>query len=165
MKTDELIKKYPKIFATYEGNPQGVNWYGVPDGWLPIIDKLCGAIQHYLDHYKPSVKNPDYVEGSTYISDDVTTHRYIKQSLPQMTCLQMKEKFGGLRFYVANSDDNIEGMIKMATYICSNTCESCGTEEDLGVTMGWISVRCKKCADIVNRKWLSKEEWKKTYRA
>jgi len=33
--TEELIKKYPKIFEPYEGNPGNVNWGGVPNGWLP----------------------------------------------------------------------------------------------------------------------------------
>jgi hypothetical protein len=157
MTTDELIKKYPKIFASYEGNPNGINWYGVPKGWLPIIDKLCGSIQQYLNYHKTSEDNPDYIEGSEFVKYDTSTHRYITKPLPQMTCLQMKEKFGGLRFYVKNSNSEINGMIKMAEYICNTTCETCGTEENLGITKGWISVMCKSCAEEKNKEW-SKEE-------
>lgn len=126
MTTEEIIKKYPKIFQTYEGNPGDVNWHGVPKGWLPVIDKLCGSIQSYIDNHV------------TYTKDG-------KYNPTQVTCLQMKEKFGGLRFYTNGHDDVIEGMITMAEYICDNTCENCGSEEDLGLTKGWVSVMCRTC--------------------
>jgi hypothetical protein len=134
MKTEQLIQKYPKIFKDYEGNPQRVNWHGVPDGWLPIIDKLCGAMQNYIDNHRRYTKDGP-----------------VKPE--QVTCTQMKEKFGGLRFYTDGHDDVIEGMITMAEYLCDNTCEKCGSEEDLGYTQGWISVMCNACAMGSNRKW------------
>lgn len=127
MTTKELIAKYPKIFQQYEGNPYEVNWYGVPEGWLSVIDKLCGSIQSYVDN------TTIYEDGG-------------KRHTPQPVCIQMKEKYGGLRFYVDNSDERVEGMIRMAEYICDNTCEGCGSEKDLGVTRGWISVLCRTCA-------------------
>jgi hypothetical protein len=127
MTTEQLIQKYPKIFQQYEGNPGMVNWYGVPKGWLDIIDKLCGAIQ-------------EYVNSTTRYTKDGP----IKPIQPTLT--QMKEKFGGLRFYMDNSDDYIEGMIRMAEYMCDNTCQDCGSEQDLGLTKGWISVLCRTCA-------------------
>jgi hypothetical protein len=147
MTTKELILKYPKIFAPYEGNPDNVNWYGVPKGWLPIIDKLCGAIQNYLDFSKSYMPNPEYVEGLEYERDNIKTHKFIQQPRPQVTCVQMKEKFGGLRFYVNNSNETVNGMITMAEYLCDNTCEVCGSEENLGHTTGWITVCCKPCYD------------------
>ena len=122
---DELVEKYPKIFQDYEGNPERVNWY-CPDGWLPILDILCGSIQSYIDH----------------------TVRYTKDGPvrpAQVTCSQMKEKFGELRFYTDGNDSNVDGMIDMAEYMCDNTCEACGTHENLGYTQGWISVRCENC--------------------
>jgi hypothetical protein len=124
--TKELIAKYPKIFEDYEGNPGRVNWYGVPDGWLSIIDKLCGAMQNYIDH------TTRYTNGGPITPE-------------QVTCVQMKEKFGRLCFYTNGHDDVIEGMITMAEYLCDNTCDECGSEEDLGVTSGWINVKCRKC--------------------
>jgi hypothetical protein len=161
MTTKEIIAKYPKIFETYNGNPGDVNWFGVPEGWLPIIDKLCGSIQHYIDYVYLSEPNPNYVEGSQYKSDDETTHRFIRKGVPQVMCSQMKEKFGGLRFYTFGHDDIVEGMIKMAEYMCDNTCEECGSENDLGMTTGWITVKCRSCAEKEpNRTWYTKEEWK-----
>lgn len=125
---DELLKKYPKIFQDYEGNPYRVNWSGVPKGWLPIIDKLCSSMQSYIDGTRRWDK-----EKKEWIHP------------PQVTCAQMKEKFGGLRFYTDGHNDVIEGMITMAEYLCSNTCEVCSSEEELGYTTGWITVCCKSC--------------------
>jgi hypothetical protein len=157
MKLQELLDKYPKIFQQYEGNPGGINWTGVPEGWLPIVDKLCAVIQKHCDS-PSSMENPEYVEGSSYDRDDSSTHRYIQIARPQVKCVQMKEKFAGLRFYVENADERVMGMISMAEHICANTCETCSTEEGLGFTKGWITVRCKKCAVEAGKEWISREE-------
>lgn len=125
--TKEIIAKYPKIFQNYEGNPGMVNWHGVPTGWLPIIDKLCACIQHYIDYHVSYTKDGQYKPA-------------------QVTCTQMKEKFGGLRFYTDQHDEIVEGMIKMAEHLCDETCQDCGSEEDLGITSGWITVLCRTCA-------------------
>lgn len=142
MQTEDLIAKYPKIFQDYEGNPGQCNWQDAPTGWLPIIDKLCGAIQNYIDK----------------------TTRYTKDGPikpEQVTCVQMKEKFGGLRFYTNGHDDIVEGMITMAEYICDNTCQDCGSEQDLGVTSGWVSILCRNCVighgDRAMNAWKAKE--------
>lgn len=143
MTTEDIINKYPKIFQSYEGNPDNVNWYGVPDGWLPIIDKLCGAIQDYIDNTKR------YIDGEL-------------KTPTQVVCTQMKEKFGGLRFYIEGGDDFVEGMINMAEFMCDNTCDECGSEEDLGVTKGWISVKCRTCVmkhgDRAMESWTPKKQ-------
>ena len=140
--TEEIIAKYPKIFQDYAGNPGRVNWYGVPNGWLHIIDKLCGAIQNYIDSV------------TIYTKDG-----FVKPE--QVTCVQMKEKYGGLRFYANHTDDTIEGMISMAEYMCRNTCDECGTEKDLGLTSGWISVKCRTCVtghgDRAMNAWTAKK--------
>jgi len=169
MKTEDVIAKYPKIFADYEGNPGRCNWHGVPDGWLPIIDDLCGAIQEYIDKHSHSIDNPEYVIGSEWNLDDVTTHRYIQKHPDQVTCTQMKEKFGGLRFYENNGDKKVDGMIHYAEYLADNTCQDCGTREDVGtITKGWITTICRSCVTASSGKameaWVSnnapKEETK-----
>jgi hypothetical protein len=160
--TEEIIAKYPKIFEDYPGNPGRCNWHGVPTGWLPIIDDLCGSIQEYIDHHRHSIDNPDYIEGSTWNYDDITTHKSIMVSHDQVTCTQMKEKFGGLRFYENGADKIVDGMIHYAEYLADNTCQDCGSREDLGRTSGWISTICRTCAigngDRAMAAWKSKNE-------
>lgn len=123
----ELIAKHPKIFEPYPGNPGLVNWSGIPQGWIPIIDDLCSCIQHYID------TTVQYIEGTP-----------VKCS--QVTCTQMKEKFGELRFYYQGGNEVIEGMVEMATFLCSHTCELCGARTEGAKSYnGWINVYCKNC--------------------
>jgi len=48
----------------------------------------------------------------------------------------------------------------MAEYLCDNACQDCGSEQDLGITSGWISVLCRTCAiangDCAMNNWKSK---------
>lgn len=130
MTLKELIQKYPKIFESYEGNPYGVNWEA-PEAWLPVIDDMCGAIQSYIDNVVW------YKDGEEFRPQ-------------QVKCVQMKEKWGKLRFYTRGADKTVEGMISMTTYICRQMCESCGTRENIGITDGWVSICCKPCYDAGN---------------
>jgi len=141
--TEKIIAKYPKIFEDYQGNPGRVNWHGVPEGWLPIIDKLCDCMQWYIDHHVKHTKEGQYKPA-------------------QVTCSQMKEKFGGLRFYENGADKTVDGMIHYAEYLADNTCQDCGSREDIGRTSGWISTICRTCAigngDRAMAAWKSKNE-------
>ena len=141
MTQEQLLQKYPKIFKPYEGNPRGVNWF-IPDGWIGIVDTLCGSIQDHVDN------TYDWINGE-------------KEPKDQVRCTQMKEKFGGLRFYTDSGDDVVEGMVKMAEFLCENTCQDCGSEENIGKTTGWIYTICKSCADKrENTSWQSLEDLK-----
>jgi len=125
--TRELIAKYPKIFQQHKENQGMRNWMNVPNSWLHIIDILCGSIQSYIDNVTV------YIEGKKHI-------------IPQVICFQMKEKYGCLRFYAYGGDDHTEGMIYMAEHLCDNTCQDCGSTNDIGRTKGWITTLCRTCA-------------------
>lgn len=129
---EEIIEKYPKIFEDYVGNPFRINWT-CPTGWLDTLDDLCGCIQYRVDNYRMYNK-----EG---------VHR-----CSQVTCSQVKEKFGGLRFYTNGTDHEVSGMIDMAEYLCRDTCMNCGSRENVTETSGWIVNLCKTCMDEYNNK-------------
>lgn len=132
MQIDNLIEKYPKIFQDYEGNPGRVNW-SVPKGWIQIVDDLCGSLQSYIDNVR-------------YYSKE-----HGEYTPPQVQCLQVKEKFGGLRFYTINHNDIQEGMIMFAEYLSKNTCIKCGSRDGVEMkTEGWIQPLCKNCNQNVN---------------
>lgn len=107
-----MEERFPKMFETPYGG------FGVSGGWWPILEALCSQIQHHIDW-----KN--------------------KQSevVPQVTVSQIKEKFGGLRFYYDGGDDEISGMVRMAESWADHSCETCGapgTRRD----GGWIKTLC-----------------------
>lgn len=60
---------------------------------------------------------------------------------------QVKEKFGGLRFYTMGANEEIYNRISQAEYDSYNTCEICGSTEDVTSEGNWITTFCKKCRD------------------
>ena len=70
---------------------------------------------------------------------------------PDCRATQVKEKFGGLRFYVTgiNIEVSKQGweLIDDAENESFATCEDCGSVEDVTQTKGWIITLCKKCMD------------------
>ena len=109
--------KYPKIFVGKYGG------FAVGKGWYPILEKLCANIQHHIDW---KVK-----QG---------------QDIAQVEVNQIKEKFGGLRFYYQGGDDQIHGMVQMAESFAGTLCEDCG---GIGTRRsgGWIRTLCDKHED------------------
>jgi hypothetical protein len=123
-----LVEKYPKIFANRNGDPKEtlMCWgFECGDGWYPIINTLCSEIQSRIDWNN---KNVDNGYGN---------YKEIKQ----VVAVQIKEKFGGLRFYYEGGDDHIHGMVRMAENWASTTCEICGNP---GQTRHgfWIKTLC-----------------------
>jgi hypothetical protein len=84
------------------------------DGWFTIINMLCRNIQSHLNW---------------------------KQEIPQVVVKQVKEKFGGLRFYVEGGDEYTNGLISMAEAMSEHTCEVCGHPGETRQG-GWIKVLC-----------------------
>ena len=62
---------------------------------------------------------------------------------------QIKEKFGGLRWYAASYGLGSR-VIDVYEHISYNVCISCGKAENVRITRGWISPVCWK--DVFNRK-------------
>lgn len=62
---------------------------------------------------------------------------------------QVKQKVGGLRFYIGVSTEEIRQAIDMAEGECERTCEHCG---ETGLrrrnASGWLMVLCDTCAVV-----------------
>ena len=56
---------------------------------------------------------------------------------------QVKEKFGGLRFYINSGTDEINKRIRKAEDDSYETCETCGEPGELRKD-GWWTVACDK---------------------
>jgi hypothetical protein len=65
---------------------------------------------------------------------------------PQIIAAQIKEKFGGLRFYVEGASDQQYAVISFVESLSYHVCEKCGTMKNIGRTKGWIKTLCKGCA-------------------
>lgn len=103
------------------------------DGWYDILDELSPIVQREFAILK-----------ETYTD------------VPEV--LQIKEKFGGLRFYVSTSTDNLNEAIRDAEHRSFRTCEFCGEPGQLGrlggrrsdpqpKKWGWAKTMCESCED------------------
>lgn len=68
------------------------------------------------------------------------------KTCPKIQASQVKEKFGGLRFYTWNSNDKAENLIDKAENDSYKICEICGNSGKPN-NDGWISTLCDSCRD------------------
>ena len=107
-----MKERFPKMFSQPYGG------FAVGPGWWPILESLCANIQHYSDCKE---KQGNFI--------------------PQVTVEQIKEKFGGLRFYYIGGDDVVDGMVRMAESWAEHACEECG-KPGQSRRGGWIKTLC-----------------------
>ena len=58
---------------------------------------------------------------------------------------QIKEKFGGLRFYTGPAPESFYNDIDAAEKASMKTCEECGQPGKTRNTDGWMRTRCDAC--------------------
>ena len=87
------------------------------DGWYNILDTLCGQIQNL---------------------------NLLKQF--NVEAVQVKQKFGGLRFYYNGGDEFIEGLTSMAEAISNRTCEECGSPATTTTRGHYTKTQCLRCS-------------------
>jgi len=59
--------------------------------------------------------------------------------------MQVKTKFGRLRFYATNSDRYLEGAIAMAELQCDKICPYCNSYNQQKTNSGRFVKKCEKC--------------------
>ncbi len=71
---------------------------------------------------------------------------------PTVQAVQVKEKLGGLRFYVGPTNDTAFDLIQAAEAESLHTCECCGTKEKVSTKpykgSYWIYTYCQTCRAI-----------------
>ena len=76
---------------------------------------------------------------------------------PPLEVVQVKEKFGGLRFYTgalsSSQDINTWDRIHDVEARSLLTCEFCGARGDLVSLRGWMKTLCPVCEDAANAKF------------
>jgi hypothetical protein len=147
---EQLCTKYPLIFQHRYGNPTmtGMCWgFECRDGWYDLIDSLCQGIQSRINAQKHFIKFAlEYNENLPENSENFTAKpRDIPEEIEQVVALQVKEKYGTLRFYYAGGDEYIEGLVSMAEFMSAQICDVCGNKGTLR-DEGWWATRCDEHA-------------------
>jgi hypothetical protein len=145
------------------------------DGWYTILDALMDNIQHHID-WKTRQRNANIAFNQSIIdarrhpanwtkfnelhkADNQYTQelreqikngtlqfRDVEPEVTQVVLIQVKEKFGTLRFYYSGGDDYISGLVAMAESMSGHTCEECGSPGEIR-RGGWIKTLCDKHED------------------
>jgi hypothetical protein len=138
--TKSLIKDFSHLYRNCREGSQSSMLYGfaVGDGWFQILYELSAKIDERARSM--GIKPGD----ERYPSAD-----------------QVKEKFGGLRFYMMCPDHKIyEDLIRTATSKALHTCEHCGRPGKM-IDDGWYSVRCERCHGRKEEIWAEQSAaWK-----
>lgn len=128
--TEKIMKDFPEYFKHVDNIQASLMAFGFEcgDGWFDLIYGLCENIKPHYDELPQSAKNNFWVT-------------------------QVKEKYGGLRFYTTHLiNDEVISMIDEAEEVSYKTCETCGNPGTLRTTdpegkVGWLKTLCSECAE------------------
>ena len=132
---EQLARSHPDLIQKAK-----IESLGVGPGWYDLIDVLCGQIDAKANSLRMTLayakeKNRDDV-------DEIAAK--LAEAIKELPVISdIKEKFGGLRFYVYGGTDEHYHYINFAESMSHHLCEECG---DRGESRqgGWIKVRCDK---------------------
>jgi len=166
---EALCAKYPLIFKDRNGDMRTtlMCWgFEVNDGWYNIIDTLCGLL---TSEYRSAKSRYEYLMqvgiGNVLYGTKTVTQEAIdeakakldEETLKVPVAVQVKEKFGGLRFYVQAATDKHYDYISFAESISYRTCEQCGAPGKR-YTDGWHTTLCDIHAAMLGREDEPNEE-------
>ena len=166
---EALCAKYPLIFKDRHADMRTTAMcWGLEcgDGWYNIIDILCGLLTSDYRHAESRYESiKDKLDQPTYgFKPDgdpvgkIITQELIDEAKAKMeeeaakvpVAVQVKEKFGGLRFYVQAATDKHYNYISFAESMSYRTCEECGAPGKT-YTDGWHKTLCDIHAEMHGR--------------
>lgn len=122
---EKIVKSYPILFRNRHASPQQtcMCWgFECGDGWYDLINEASAALEAI---------NAKCTEKDGYI-----------------VAAQVKEKFGGLRFYLEGHPSRfgkeVDEIISTAMNKSESTCEQCGKLGRIN-TAGWWRCVCDDC--------------------
>lgn len=114
----QLEHQFPDMLSKHYGG------LDIAYGWVKIVFAIMQTIKNHEDNLLRQ-RGPEYF-GTEY-------HPVIVD--------QIKEKFGGLRFYYSGGDGYVDGLVTMAEQWAEQTCEICGERGELR-KLGWMRTLC-----------------------
>ena len=150
---ETLCAKYPLIFKDRNADMRTTAMcWGLEcgDGWYNIIDTLCGLLTY---EYRSAKSRYDHLVevgvGNVLYGTKTVTQEALDEAKTKLdeetakvpVAVQVKEKFGGLRFYVQAATDKHYQYISFAESMSYRTCEECGAPGKT-YTDGWHTTLC-----------------------
>ena len=123
MKNETLHARFPLLFKQTE--------IAVGDGWFGLLETLCTLL------YEPYTRAQDH-----YTRGLVTEQALLEAEANLPRVVQVKEKFGTLRFYANQIDERAAAYIDFAEHMSGKICEVCGAPGTRGGKV-WIKTLCE----------------------
>lgn len=160
----KLVEKYPQVFKNrYAPMTETAMCWGIctGDGWYSIIDTLCSLL---TSEYRQAKSRYEYAKemleenggktswGKPITAEEVEEKRLAMEEAEKEVPVasQVKEKFGGLRFYVDGATEKHYNYITFAESMSYRTCEECGAPGKT-YTDGWHVTLCDHHAKERNK--------------
>ena len=155
----QLCEKYPLLFKDRNADMRttAMCWgFSHGDGWFNIVDTLCWHLYAGYDRAKSShdylvvrLGKPRFGESNKHIvvQEDIDEAKAKMDTEAELVpiVVQVKEKFGTLRFYVQAASEEQYNYISFAESMSGCTCETCGKPgKRLG--RGWVYTACEEHA-------------------
>jgi hypothetical protein len=132
-----LFDKYPALFeyAASKESRCAIAW-GITcdDGWFDLIDTLCASLEWLVEDRAKRRSNAGLPEEGVVLR-----------------VVQIKEKFGTLRFYTSGvpgsgaEPNPFMAAIRTAEALSGRMCETCGGPAKPEGTRGWWRTECEPC--------------------
>ena len=136
--TEYLVKHFPWIEPT---DGYGI---GVGDGWFDLLVTLCENIDSAIKFENSCIMNYNS-KSDEEKKEWIWTPNDKPFEFPIVD--QIKEKFGGLRFYARTPSGTryeFRGMIQMAEAMSFRICEDCGNKGEMR-DGSWKRTLCNLC--------------------
>jgi hypothetical protein len=103
-----LAFDYPRVYVGTRRKYETASFHGIAcgDGWEPIVRWLSAAIERLIEQ-EPA--------------DEQEIYR----------CIEVRERFGGLEFYMNDATEEMSKLIKIAISESFKVCEFCGNPGSL----------------------------------
>lgn len=124
----KILEKYPLLYSDKDKPmTETCMCWGLDcgDGWYDLINDLSTKLEKLIEQW---------------IEDNPND----KDNHPRAA--QVKEKFGGLRFYMTSGVEEMRGLIKKAEDDSCTICEFCGQPGTVR-RRGWIITLCDECEE------------------
>ena len=151
-----LCEKYPLLYRDRNApmTETAMCWgFCCGEGWFNIIDTLSALLCSDYNQAKESYESiKEYYEnggkwpwnnGKVITPEEVEERRLKMVEAEKMvpTVVQVKEKFGSLRFYINGGTEEHYNYIRFAEDLSARTCETCGAPGKMR-GQGWYYTAC-----------------------
>lgn len=117
----ELRRSHPLLYA--EPYLECDRFMRCGAGWVDIIERLSNKLEALI---------------------------FAEREQSRYRALQVKEKFGRLRFYMTTQTAEMLDAIAAAEAESERTCEHCGEPGKLR-SLGWVRTLCDRCNDVTEK--------------